>query len=76
MFEQLVGLIEEGDVGRVAHFADVLPQEGAREGGLARIGVRDETERNDVRCWWLDARGRRHGVTLESVASAQGWKAK
>jgi len=42
--DQGVGLGHEGDVGAVGDLTHVAPQESPREGRLAHVRVRDETE--------------------------------
>ena len=48
-FDQRVGLVEQGDMRRVAHFAHVAAQQGAGERRLSRVGVRDEAEGDRLR---------------------------
>ena len=46
--DQHVGVRGLGDVRRVAHFADVTPQQRARQRRLADVGVRDEAQGDQI----------------------------
>ncbi len=61
VLEQAVGFVEQRDVGGIPDFAHVPAQQRARQRRLARIGVGDQAERDDVRVGGLDAGRRRHG---------------